>query len=85
MQFIMLLAMIVIGGWGTFWGPIAGAALVMFASEQLRIVDEWRLLVFAALMIVVIVTLPSGLVGLAERARPMTAGLRARLERWLED
>jgi branched-chain amino acid transport system permease protein len=83
-QFTLLLAMIVIGGWGTFWGPIAGTALIMYVSERLRAVEDWRLLLLATLMIGTIVLLPSGLSGLATRLRPLTAGVRARLYRWLE-
>ena len=40
---INLLAMIVLGGWGTFWGPILGTALLTALPEILRgPLDNWR-------------------------------------------
>lgn len=57
-----LLAMIVIGGWGTFWGPMLGTVLLMFLNELLREVDEWRVLIFGLLLIVFVIMLPQGLI-----------------------
>ncbi len=57
-----LLAMIVIGGWGTFWGPIVGTVLLLYLNEALRDIDEWRVLIFGLLMIVFVILLPRGLI-----------------------
>jgi branched-chain amino acid transport system permease protein len=80
-QVALLLAMIVIGGWGTFSGPIIGAIVVTIVSEQLRDAESVRLLVFALWMAVMIVYVPGGLVGL----KRVGGWARARLNRWLED
>lgn len=39
---INLLAGIVLGGWGTFWGPIIGTAIMTVLPELLREVDIYR-------------------------------------------
>lgn len=39
---INLLAGIVLGGWGTFWGPIFGTAIMIVLPELLRQVDVYR-------------------------------------------
>jgi len=39
---ITLLAGIVLGGWGTFWGPIFGTAFMIVLPELLREVDVFR-------------------------------------------
>jgi branched-chain amino acid transport system permease protein len=57
-----LLAMIVIGGWGTFWGPVLGTVLLLYLSEVLRDIDEWRVLIFGLLMILFVILLPQGLI-----------------------
>lgn len=70
-----LLAMIVVGGWGTFAGPIVGTALLTVLSELLQGISTYRLVVLGLIMVVTIVVAPQGLVGLAN------AGVR-RLETW---
>lgn len=39
---ITLLAGIVLGGWGTFWGPILGTGIMIVLPELLREVDVFR-------------------------------------------
>jgi branched-chain amino acid transport system permease protein len=57
-----LLAMIVIGGWGTFWGPMIGTILLLYLNEVLRDIDEWRVLIVGLLMILFVILLPQGLI-----------------------
>ena len=57
-----LLAMIVIGGWGTFWGPMIGTVLLLYLNEVLRDFDQWRVLIFGLLMIIFVILLPQGLI-----------------------
>jgi branched-chain amino acid transport system permease protein len=60
---VMLMTMIVVGGWGTFWGPIVGAALIIALDEWLRSALDggWRLIVFGLLLGVLVVAAPNGL------------------------
>ena len=59
----IILAIVVLGGLGSQVG-VAIAALVMIGGFELfRGLDEWRMLVFGAAMVVIMVLRPRGLVG----------------------
>ncbi len=65
---INLLVMIVLGGWGTFAGPIFGSAILTFLTELLRAFDLYRILALGIAMAVIAVAAPEGLVPLGARA-----------------
>jgi branched-chain amino acid transport system permease protein len=70
----IILAIVVLGGMGSQIG-IAIAALVMIGGfEVFRDLDEWRMLVFGAAMVLIMVVRPRGLVG----SRTPTVALGAR-------
>lgn len=56
-----LLAMIVLGGWGTFWGPILGTALLTALPELLREVDIYRNLATGLALALIAIFAPEGL------------------------
>jgi len=59
---INLLAMIVLGGWGTFWGPILGTALLTGLPEILRgPLDNWRTMAMGLALALIAVFAPEGL------------------------
>jgi branched-chain amino acid transport system permease protein len=58
---INLLAAIVLGGWGTFWGPIVGTALITVLPEILRAVDIYRNLAIGLTLALIAVFAPRGL------------------------
>jgi len=61
---IAMIVVAVLGGMGNLWGPPVGAIIVVVLSEILRAtLGEAHLLVYAALMIVIVIFLPEGLVG----------------------
>ncbi len=59
---IIILCVVVIGGMGSAIGVIAGALVLILLPEYLRQVEEYRMLVFGALMILVMVFKPEGLI-----------------------
>lgn len=61
---IDIFLILLLGGVHSMWGPVLGAAFVVWAPEQLRFVGEYRGLIYGALLLVVIVGFPDGLVGL---------------------
>ncbi len=65
---LFLLAMIVVGGMGTVWGPLLGALLLMVADEGLREVGDWREIGLGLVLAGFVILLPRGLAGL-RRAR----------------
>ncbi len=58
---INVLAMIVIGGWGSFGGPIFGTALLLGLQEGLRELSDFRTLVLGLALALVAVVAPRGL------------------------
>jgi branched-chain amino acid transport system permease protein len=65
---INLLVMIVLGGWGTFAGPIFGTAVLTFLTELLRAFDLYRILALGIAMAVIAVVAPEGLMPPCRRA-----------------
>jgi len=63
---IQMIIMSVIGGLGTVWGPVAGAALVYSLQQALDELAVWNMLVTAVILILIIRLAPGGLVELAE-------------------
>ena len=64
---VLVLAMTLVGGLGTFIGPVLGAFLLTFAGEGLRDVGDYRLLIYGAVIVLVTLFAPRGLASLAER------------------
>lgn len=59
---IYVVLYVLLGGTQTFIGPILGAAVFTLLPEALRASGEWRYVAFAALIIVVMVWRPNGLI-----------------------
>ena len=60
---VELMAMLVVGGIGTRWGPIVGAVPLMWVSQSLGRYADYSLLIFGALYGVALLFLPRGLCG----------------------
>lgn len=58
-----ILSMVIIGGQGTLLGPAVGAVIVNVLSEVLRPISQFRLVVYALLIIAMMWLRPQGLVG----------------------
>jgi branched-chain amino acid transport system permease protein len=52
---------VVLGGVGTYWGPLVGAAVVTLLPELLRFVQDWRMTVFGTLLILCAILRPAGI------------------------
>jgi branched-chain amino acid transport system permease protein len=62
-----LLAAIVLGGMGTVLGVLIGATLLKLMPEKLRFVNEYRLLIFGLLLIIMMRFRPEGLIASRRR------------------
>lgn len=62
-----MLVMVVIGGKATILGPVLGAVLFTVLAEYLRAVDQYRLVILGAILLVAVLTFPKGLVDLGAR------------------
>ncbi len=74
----LFVAMLVIGGLGTFAGPMVGTALIMVVSEYLRDYQEARLIIVGLILLLTIVLAPRGLV-------PAVRDGWARVQRWMAE
>jgi len=61
---VMLMAMVVIGGIGSTWGVVAAAIGLTLLPEAIRFVNDYRLLVFGGMLVLVIRLAPGGLAAL---------------------
>jgi len=61
---VMLMAMVVIGGIGSTWGVVVAAVGLTLLPEAIRFVNDYRLLVFGGLLVLVIRLVPGGLAAL---------------------
>jgi branched-chain amino acid transport system permease protein len=59
---IYIVLYVLLGGTQTVFGPIVGAAVFTLAPELLRGIDEWRYVLFAVLIILIMVVRPQGIV-----------------------
>lgn len=60
-QSLLMLAIIVLGGIGNLWAVIPAAILVVVVPEKLQAISEFRFLVFAILVVLVLRFRPNGL------------------------
>jgi branched-chain amino acid transport system permease protein len=61
---VEILTIAYVGGRGTLWGSLFAAFLVVGFQEYFRELEAWRLVMFGALLIVVMIFAPKGLAGL---------------------
>jgi branched-chain amino acid transport system permease protein len=59
-----LMVYVMVGGLGSFWGPVLGTVLLTGLGEQLFAAGYYKSLVYAVVLLVVILALPGGLISL---------------------
>jgi branched-chain amino acid transport system permease protein len=62
--FVMLMIMLVLGGIGQFPGAILGAILTVTCNEALAPLGTYRPIVLGAVVVILVLVLPDGIVGL---------------------
>lgn len=73
---LIMVSIILLGGIGNPWGAALAAAIVVVLPEKLQLIQEYRFLLFAALVILVLLFRPEGL--LPRRLRVYLPGWRPR-------
>src|SRR5918911_1600557 len=61
-----IIIMVVLGGMGSITGSILGALVITILPELLRGFSEWRLVIYSALLILIMLTRPQGVLGQRE-------------------
>lgn len=59
---LLVLIILIVGGLRTMYGPVAGAALVVYVSEELQAAQEYRRMVFGLLLIILFLYFRQGIV-----------------------
>ena len=58
---ILLLMMVVVGGAGTIWGALVGAAVLTLLPEYLRGLEDFDVLAYGAILMIVLLYMPQGI------------------------
>lgn len=64
-----VVAMMIVGGRGTFIGPIIGAVLLTLLPEFLGGLAQYKMLLFGVVLVITIAVVPEGIVGRFRQAR----------------
>lgn len=65
LQSVNILIMMIIGGVGSVAGAIVGAVVFTILPEALRLFNDYRLIIFGLILVLVIIYFPHGIVGTA--------------------
>jgi branched-chain amino acid transport system permease protein len=71
---VTIMAMVVIGGTGSTWGVVAAAVILTLLPEAFRFINDYRLLIYGGLLMLVMRFAPDGLAGIVSS---LTRRLRA--------
>ena len=80
MRSVELVVIVVVAGRGSITGTVLAAAVLTWLPEQLRGFQEWRLVIYAAVLIALMLLRPDGILGTRElwpRRRRRVAGATA--------
>ena len=88
LQSAAILTMVVLGGMGTTWGPVVGAALLLAVPQAITFLDlppsimaPMQGIIFTGLVLVFLFLRPAGLIGASGRGEMPAALARARPQR----
>ena len=64
---VFFLLIVVVGGSGRLWGPVAGTLAFFLVPELLGALQSWRILVYGVALLVLMLFAPQGIVGQIEK------------------
>lgn len=70
---LVMVSIVILGGIGNRWGILPAALIVVLLPEKLQFIQEYRLLLYAILVIVILIVRPDGLVARRVRTLRMQA------------
>jgi branched-chain amino acid transport system permease protein len=73
---VKILMMVAIGGIGSIWGAYVGAALLTFLPEWLHFFQDFDVLAYGLILLLIVMFSPTGIIGLSEKL--FTAVIRLR-------
>ncbi|MCX6999068.1 MAG: branched-chain amino acid ABC transporter permease [Candidatus Sumerlaeota bacterium] len=63
MYSILFVTMVIVGGMGSIWGAISGAALLTLLPEILRVFHDYNILVYGCILLFIMLFMPGGIFG----------------------
>jgi len=72
----MPILFVILGGMYTFWGAVLGAIIFTILPELLRFMEDWRLSLYGAVLVAMMILRPSGIV-----SRQMVRNVEERVRR----
>ncbi len=69
--------MVILGGSGTFWGPLLGSAIYAIGQNVLSSWTNWWQIIIGGMFVACVLLFPRGILGLASRRRPAAAAAPA--------
>jgi len=69
MNSVLLLTMVVVGGIGSFWGPVIGASILTLLPEYLRAYEGLEVVLYGLILVAVMMFMPNGLASLFRSLR----------------
>jgi len=72
MESAMVLSIVVLGGMGSILGVIVGAMVLILLPEYLRAFSDYRMILFGALMVIMMVFRPQGIVASVRKTYRLT-------------
>lgn len=69
MNSVLLLTMVVVGGIGSFWGPVIGASILTVLPEYLRAHEGLEVILYGLILVGVMMFMPNGLAPLFQNLR----------------
>ncbi len=58
-----MVAFILVGGVGTLFGPVLGAVLLTWLTQSLQFLEDYRMIVYGPMLILLVMYVPRGIVG----------------------
>ena len=71
---IGIFLMAILGGLGSMWGVVIGAAFYVFVPQYLQSFSQYQNIMYGGLLVVILILLPEGLVGVVARIRDLRRG-----------
>lgn len=62
-QSVLFVTMMLFGGTGSILGPVLGSVFVLLITEGLRMFEQYQMLIYGILLLIVVVALPGGIYG----------------------
>jgi ABC-type branched-chain amino acid transport system, permease component len=64
-----MITYLLVGGIGTLMGPVAGSLLVAWVTQSLQFLQDYRMVVFGPLLVLLVIFFPHGIVGFYYKKR----------------